>query len=372
MPRNGRTPSERACPARGVATLQNGLLALVAWLTLAGPGLAQSGPEVRPANPSLVGPDYVATPGLRLGRTGLTIGAFASVELDGEHGRPAVVALDSVNPLVLWEPLGLARAFAELEIGGLVSWEPGTGSVESSPDVRFERLYAEVSAGDVLSARLGKFQTPVGLWNLVPAEPFTWTATNPVLVDAAFDEHQTGAALFGSLYPGATTVEYWAYGQFLDPLHPDEGAMDRGAGGRLRVGGARGDWAVGASFLASRRAGEWNRLAGLDAFWGRGSLELQTEVAVVQGEIPGRDFSGGYLQAAYHLGAHSAPLRGLHLVARYERFVASSAGPARDVGNVGLAWIPKPFLNVKATYQLVDEPSPMAGLGAFGSVSFIF
>lgn len=277
-----------------------------------------------------------------------------------------------MNPLVLWEPLDSARAFAELEIGPVFTWEPSTGELSSDPEFSIERLYGEVSGGDALNVRIGKFQTPVGIWNLVPAEPFTWTATNPVVVEEAFAEHQTGAALFGSLYPGGSTVEYSVYGQFLDPLHPDEESPDRSVGGRLRLSGARSDRSVGASFLASKLDGRWNRLFGLDAFWSRGPLEVQGELAIVRGDVPGRNLQGVYLQAAYHLGARVACLRGLRLVGRYERFdPAGSAGPSH-IGNLGVTWMPRPVLHLKVGGQLVDEPSERAPRGVFASVSVVF
>jgi hypothetical protein len=348
------------------------LLVLACWLTQPGSAAAQdASPGTAATTDADAGTDYVAARGLRLGGTGLTIGAFATVELDNEQGEEGVVALDSVNPLVLWEPIDFARAFLELEVGGLFTWQPGTGAVESSPDLVIERVYLDVSGGDAFNIRLGKFQTPVGIWNLVPAEPFTWTATSPALVEAAFDEHQTGGALFGTFYPGGSNVEYWAYGQFLDPLDPSEDAADRGVGARLRVSGVRGDWALGGSYLSSKRERRWSHLGGIDVFWSRGPLELQGELAFVRGDIPGRDLVGAYGQAAWHLGAHLRSLAGLHLVGRYELF-DRSAVPASHIGNIGLAFLPKPFLNVKAGYQHVSEPTEHAASGAFASISVIF
>jgi hypothetical protein len=313
----------------------------------------------------------VATPGLRLGRTGLTVGAFATVELDKEDGGPATVALDSVNPLVLFEPFDFVRAFAEVEIGGLLTWQPGKGSLESAPDVALERLYGDVSGGDALNLRLGKFQTPVGIWNTVPAEPFTWTATSPAIVEA-FDEHQTGVALFGTVYSGAANLEYWVYGQFLDALDPEGTPAERGVGTRVRLAGVRSDWAVGGSYLSSRREGLWSHLGALDAFWSRGPLELQAEAILVRGGEPGRRVGGGYLQGSWHLGAHTRALAGWHVVGRYERFQPPGDAPASHIGNLGLAWLPRSWLNLKADYQLVRSPGEHARSGAFASVSVIF
>src|SRR5262249_55476491 len=223
--------------------------------------------------------DYVAGRGLHLGSTGLTVGGFTTVELNRDAGGPAFLDLDGVNFLVLWEPVDFFTAFAELEVGDLFSLNLDDGHVASDVSFQAERLYGDLSWNDALNGRLGKFQTPVGIWNLVPAEPFTWTATDPVLVETAFDEHQTGGALYGTFYPGSQTLEYWIYGQFFDPLDPSDtpAPANHGVGGRLRYAGELDDWAVGASYLSSQRDGRWNYLGGLDAFWKVGRVELQSE-----------------------------------------------------------------------------------------------
>lgn len=318
--------------------------------------------------------DYVAGRGLRLGRTGLTIGGFTTFEADKDQAKPGVVEIDGVNFLVLWEPFDFFRAFAEIEIGNLLSVDTKSGEVESNPDVQVERLYADLSRSDALNVRFGKFQTPVGIWNLVPAEPFTWTATEPLLVETAIDEQQTGGAFFGSVYPGSNTLDYWLYGQFIDPLHPssDPVPVDRSAGGRLRYGGALGEWAVGTSFLASELDGDWNFLGGVDAFWQLGPLELQGEFSIVQGDIPDRSLWGVYAQGVYDLQHAWRPLGGLYLVGRYEHFDPSAADQDANLWNVGLTWIPKRFLILKAGYQFSDRQTELARRGFFSSISILF
>jgi len=317
--------------------------------------------------------EYVAARGLRLGWTGLTLGGFTTLELAKEQGEAGSVELDSLNFLVLWQPIDFLRGFAEIEVGDLFSLDTHSGDVDSDPNANIERLYGDVSRSDALNARFGKFQTPVGIWNVVPAEPFTWTATDPVLVDTAFDEHQTGGGLFGTLYPSDHTVDYWLYGQFLDPLDPsdDREPVDRSVGGRVRFGGSVGEWALGASFLASEQSNRWNFLGGLDAFGRTGPLEFQGEFAIVRGRIPDRNLWDLYVQGVYDLGHACRYLRSLHLVARYEHFDPDSERGA-NLWHVGLAWIPAPFLIVKGGYQFANHRTDPVQRGLFGSVSLLF
>jgi len=358
------------------------LLAFAGLLGLASAAGAQQGalpdPDSSADRPvfsfdSPLGPvEYVAGRGLRVG-SGLTIGGFTTLELDDDEAEPGSIELDSVNFLVLFEPIDALRFFAELEVGNLLRYEFGA-DVDSNPEVNTERLYLDLSRGDSLNVRLGKFQTPVGRWNLVPAEPFVWTASDPVLVERAFDEHQTGGALFGSFYPGSHTLSYWLYGQFVDPLDPDPDAenADRSVGGRLEFGEPLGDWSVGTSLLLSERKDDWNTLGGLDAVARIGPLELTTEFAAVSNGIPERSLWGIYLQGVYDLGSVSRSLRDFYFVARYEHLDPRGTSEDANLWDLGITWIPVDYLNVKAGYRLSDRQTEDVRDGLTASLSVLF
>lgn len=346
-----------------------------ATLPGAGPGPSPTPDEPLLSTGSPIGDiDYVPGRGLRLGWTGLHIGAFTTLEIDDLRDEPARVELDGLNFLVSWEPLDFVKGFAEVEIGGLLLYDTESDDVRSDVDFQVERLYADLGRSDALNLRIGKFQTPIGIWNVVPAEPFTWTANDPVLVETAFDEHQTGGALFGRIFPGAGALEYQVYGQFVDPLDPsaDPPPADRSVGARLRYGGPLEDWALGASFLASEDGGRWSQLAGVDGLWQKSPLELQAEWVIVRGDIPDRDFWGAYAQGVYHLGHHTDLLRSLHVVGRYEYFDSEGPGQHAHVWNVGLAWTPWRFLIVKGDYQFVEHRTDFADRGLYTSISLLF
>lgn len=316
--------------------------------------------------------DYVVGRGLSLGRTGLHIGGFSTLEIDKQEGESGTVEIDGLNFLIDFEPVDFLRVFSELEVGHLLAYDTGGDGVSSDPSLTVERLYADLERSDAQNLRVGKFQTPVGIWNLVPAEPFTWTANEPILVETAFDEHQTGGALFGSRPVGSNNLGYWLYGQFMGPLDPpsDEDPVDRSVGGRVQYGGPLG-WQIGGSFLASERNSAWNFLGGLDGSWPIGPLELQGEWALVRGDIPDRNLWGVYLQGAYDLGHHTELLRGVHLVARYE-YHDPANGPAANIWNAGVAWSPVRFLILKADYQFADRRTDAVSRGLFTSLSILF
>jgi hypothetical protein len=321
---------------------------------------------------SLDGPfgpiEYRAGRGLHLGRTGLNIGGFSTAEVEREEGEPGTVALDSVNFLILFEPFAFLRGFAELEIGDLATWETNSDDVTSDPKLDVERLYGDLSFNDALNLRIGKFQTPIGRWNMVRAEPLTWTATEPVVVELALDEHQTGGTFFGSVYPGSNTLNYWLYGQFMDPLDPDSDSenVDRSVGGRVEYGGSLGELSIGASFLASELNDDWNYLGGLDAQWQIGPLELTSEFTISEGDIEDRDLWDVYLQGVYEV------IPNFYFVARYEHFDPSGSSEDADLADLGLTWVPVQWLRFKVDYRVSNRETEEVRRGLKATISVLF
>ena len=379
-PSTQRRPWKPSTLLRGAAKLL--LCALFAVPAQAEPPQAQQ--PLDPVQPSLeedplfsvespIGAiEYRAGRGLHFGRTGLNIGGFTTLEFEREEGEPGRLALDGLNFLALLQPIHWARAFAEIEIDNLFWWETNQDSVESNPGVAIERLFGDLVLGDPLTARFGKFQTPVGRWNLVPAEPFTWSANDPVVVETAFDEHTTGAALLGSLYPTSGTLDYWIYGQVLDPLHPSESPepVDRSVGARLQFDRAVGQWSVGTSFLASELNGNWSFLGGLDAEWLIGPLELSSEFTIQRGAIEDRSLWDVYVQGVCEVLPELLP--NVFLVGRYEHFHPSGPGNDANLWDLGVTWIPRPYLRLKATYRLSDQETDDVARGVKLTFSVIF
>ncbi len=311
---------------------------------------------------------YRPARGIRFGDTGLQVGGFSTLEFERVEHEPFELAWDSVNFLVLYEPIERFRIFSELEVGGIFTYEQHE-PVETNATLNTERLFGELSLSDRWNLRFGKFQTPIGRWNLVPAEPFVWTASTPVLLETAIDEHQTGVALQGTFFPTAGSVDYWVYGQVMDPLDPSDtpSPLDRSVGGRIQFTRPMRDWSVGGSFIASDRKGEWTALAGLDAEFHAGPFELLTEALYQSGDIPDRDIAAIFVQGRFEV------LRGLHLLTRYEFFDRlGSRGDRVHVGDMGFAWQPVDWLILKTTYRVSDKETDDVERGVSASLSVVF
>jgi len=304
--------------------------------------------------------------GLQVGRTGLNIGGFATLELQKERGEDWQLSVDGINFLVLLQPIQPLRLFMELEVGNLFQVDLDDGEHESDPTANFQRLYAEYGLSDALNLRFGKFQTPVGEWNLVPAEPFTWTTTEPLELEA-FDEHQTGPMLYGSFFPGDGTLSYWLYGQIQDfDSESDEDPADHSAGARLEYSSAGDAWSVGSSFLAATRDDRWGYVGGLDAVWRRGPFELSSEFLHTWGPLDNPVRWDVFVQGVVEV------FPSWFLVGRYEHNAPSGGGADLDLGDVGVVWKPRPYVIFKATYRFADHRSEDVFEGFKSSLAVIF
>lgn len=318
---------------------------------------------------SPLGPiEYRAGRGVHFGWTGLNVGGFTTVEFEQEDGEDGELALDNLNFLVALEPAEHVRGFLEVELDGLATWDMGNGDVSSRPRSRIERLYGDLVLNDALALRVGKFQTPVGRWNLTPAEPFVWTPQEPVGIETAFDEHQTGVALQGSAFPALGTLSYWLYGQVMGPLDKDESPEPghRSVGARVQLDRDLAGWSVGTSFLATELHGDWSQLVGLDLEGQFGPLELTSEAVWQEGDIPDRDLWSVWVQGALEILPH------FYLVPRIERFERHGARDDAWIYDLGAGWIPVPYLHLKGSYRLSDDETEDVRRGVKLSVSILF
>ena len=316
-----------------------------------------------------VGPfEYRLGRGMRFGDTGLVVGGFTAIEFDQEENDTGELELDSINLLVLYEPIPEFAIFSEIEIGDLYTVDTSTWKTDPGARLELERLYAEWRFDDAVKARVGKFQTPVGRWNLVPSEPFVWTAIEPVGVELAFDEYLTGAALHGTVYPGSEQLDYWVYGQATRQIDP-ESDLDPArysVGGRMAYGSGSGSWSVGSSFLAVEVKDRWSYLGGLDAQLRKGPLELTSELLFGDGKVDERKLTSVYLQAVLELCPN------FYSVTRYEHFNTRGTNDDANVVDVGFAWTPYDVLHLKASYRFSDNRTEEIRRGVSASLSFVF
>lgn len=306
--------------------------------------------------------DYRLGRGLRLGASGFRLGGYATVDGERLESGDDRSGLD-VNLFVSADPVSFLHLFGELEIGEVFEWERGSAA-RAAPKFKAERLYGDATWRDEANLRLGKFLTPFGRWNQVLADPLLWTTSEPLVVERVFPDHVTGAMLFGSVFPGSGSLSYGVYGSFLghEVSEPDRDA----AGARLEWTPRRGP-SIGASYFASAHGGEWNHLGGVDAFWQPlERLELSAEALAGEGVRADGGQWGLYAQAVIE----TVPT--LYLVGRYEHFDPPGGGAVIDLFDVGVAWVPRYWVRVKADYRIADHQDELSAPGLYGSFSVLF
>jgi hypothetical protein len=316
--------------------------------------------------------EYRAGRGVHFGWTGLNVGGFSSVEFDRPDGDPGELSIDSINLLILLQPFEYVRGFAEIEISNLFAWQTNQSNVHSDPGQNVERLFLDVTLDDPFTARFGKFQTPTGRWNLVRAEPFTWTSTEPVITETAYNEHTTGGAVLGTFDLGFAPLSYWVYGQFLDPLDPGNTPkpINRSVGSRIQLDQSFEEWSLGAFFLASEKSDEWSYLGGLDALWQLGPLELSSEFMLERGDLEDRQLWGIYLQGVLEVWPEVLPQ--VFLTARYEHFDPMGFDRKVNLFDLGVTWTPWLWLRIKGGYRFADRQTDDVQRGITISISVLF
>jgi hypothetical protein len=333
------------------------------------PGPRAEGPELFGVESPLGRVEYRAGRGLRLGDTGLTIGGFATAFAERLEEGESQGGLDHVNFLVFYDPLPFLHLFTEIEVNDILDWETGKRGARSDPGTKVERLYADLGWRDFANLRVGKFLTPFGRWNQVLAEPLLWTTSEPLIVEEVFDETQSGAMLWGTLFPRDAALSYAFYATFLDHIAPDREAppAKHSIGGRLEWT-SRGGSSIGASYVAAARSrGQWNHLGGVDGLWRpHERVELSGELLFGEGSHEEGGQWGLYAQAVVET------LPTVYLIGRYDRYDLPASARGIDLFTVGVTWVPTYYLRLKADYRIADHLDDLSTPGLYASFSVLF
>ena len=328
------------------------LATLVIRLTLA--CLAAAGPAAA-AQPYQLGQGYP------LPWHGLTAGGYASLRLTALEGARTRFEVQDLSLFLHGDLSPTWRFFSEIELGEPLI-VPGH-RVTSQTDLDVERLYLDHTLSPRTTLRLGKFLTPVGRWNVIHAEPLTWSASRPLTTSAAFARHASGLDLYGTQPLGRSSVDYHLYADATAALDPTQGLEDtyeeplrpnppsafrHAAGLYLRWRNQDDNLQVGfsAARYSMKQQPASKLLAGVDFFYARSGYELAGEYVYRRDEHGGgRDERGGYLQLA-------APITdGLHTVLTHERYRLTLFPRALEWTGIGLAWRPLPPLSLKLEYR---------------------
>lgn len=136
---------------------------------------------------------YTLGNGLRLGTTPIYIGSYFSVEYKAQENKTRQYAVDDFALLSYAEYHQFAY-MAEIEYKNpyVKTTTPNDTFVKRDKQLHIERLYLDYTYDENILVRFGKYNTPVGFWNLLPINVLRATTSNPYTNELLFPEFTTG------------------------------------------------------------------------------------------------------------------------------------------------------------------------------------
>lgn len=327
---------------------------------------------------------YTLGEGLYFPQQGLRVGGYADLHFyDIENRRPTYSFRDI--SLFLTKDLGPRwQAFAELDLGNALDIS-GRHASSSNSEVDIERLYLDYHLDQTINFRFGKFLTPVGEWNLVHADPLTWTVSRPLTTSAAFARHAAGAMMYGTTSLHGNDLDYWLYvddsahlniGQDEDNAYNAYGADRSLRNGFRQAVGARvfyhllGDrLGIGLSLLdyQLQQPRQQYRLAGVDFSWSGRYLEMTGELIRRRGGPPGQaDEQGGFMEVEVPLWQR------LYAVGRFERYRSAVPAQVTTLRTLGFNYRPVAGVVLKLERREGNHNLQLAPAGWLASVAVLF
>jgi hypothetical protein len=355
-----------------------GVIALVSVLCIASRARATDSTEGDTWRPA----PYSLGQGLYFPDQGLRIGGYADVHFFDLQGSRADSSLRDVSLFVTKDLGSRWQLFTELATSRTVN-VTGAHNGGGNAEVDVERLYADFHATPAITFRFGKFLTPIGEWNLVHADPLTWTVSRPLSTSAAFARHTSGAMAFGTVAVKGRDLDYWVFaddsknlgiGQDADDAFTDY-TGDRSPrnnflhalGGRVLYHLAGDSLAVGASYVSYQLEQPRHdyQLVGIDFTWTTRYVELTGEAIFRDGASALSSERGGFVEAGVPIASH------LYLIGRFERYHTSLPDTTTIVRTEALNYRPFAGLVLKLEHRNARGGDIVPG-GWLASVSVLF
>jgi len=326
---------------------------------------------------------YSLGQGLYFPDQGLRIGGYADVHFFDLSGSKADSSLRDVSLFVTKDIGSRWQLFTELATSRTVNVTGAQNGGGGQAKVDVERVYADFHATPAITLRFGKFLTPIGEWNLVHADPLTWTVSRPLSTSAAFARHAAGAMAFGTVAVKGRDLDYWVFaddsknlgvGQDADDAftdytgdHSPRNNFLHAFGGRVLYHLAGDSLAVGASFVTYQLEQPRHdyQLTGIDFTWTTRYVELTGEAIYRTGASPLSSERGGFVEAGIPIVSH------LYLIGRIERYHTSVPETTTVVRTEALNYRPIPGLVLKLEHRN-GRNGEIVPAGWLASISVLF
>ncbi len=284
----------------------------------------------------------VKVPGLPLYAGGYVSVDYISRNDDYNRFRIDDIALITYGDYERFSYLG------ELEIKESYVKKWGKTEQESSNKrVNIERLYFDYTYNDKLEFRIGKFNTPVGYWNLTPISVLRDSASNPYLAYILYPRYSTGIQINyeDHLNDGNAYTVMIQNNDDLDDEYNNIFVKRHSIIGVEHMGD-------NISFKAN--AGYFRTVSDDDYYYFLLSVLYEKELYKISAEYGARKNSSKwtvpyafYLQGVYHIASKH------DLIGRFESYkIDEGAYRREEIGVVGYTYRPIYPVAYKAEYQL--------------------
>ncbi len=273
-------------------------------------------------------------------------------------------SIDDIAFLIYGKPVNRLRYFLELELDDSYSVVNGNERVKKKID--FERAYIDIETSDALKLRVGRFITPVGLWNPIHINVLKWTTSDPLTATKFFPKFTTGIQLFGELPEG------FSYSLFLQKNKGISESYNNFLARKLIGGEVRKEFSdnikagLNGGWFEIRVPKEELTFLGLNAIYKIPRIELSAEFMYgVEKEkyIPGNSIwsyrLSYYLQGVYRI------VKGNYAVFRYGFFKDKSDRKNYRILTLGWNYRPVYYIALKAEYQFREKKELNKFLASF-------
>ena len=216
-----------------------------------------------------------------------------------------------------------------------------------------ERLYFDYNINENYTFRGGKYNSPIGFWNLLPINVLRETTSSPISSYIIFPKFTTGADLtYSSFKEGELKIDLMLQnGRAIDNGYNNY-AIDRHYG--FGISYEKGDYTVKANGGYFRKVDAQER----DLYYALVSAKYEADNYQLQGEIGSQRSSddatttyAGYLQGAYRFNER-------HIgIVRVESFMDDLNGEDGDIAVVGYTYRPLYPVAIKSEYQWHSQTS---------------
>ncbi len=151
---------------------------------------------------------YELGKGMQVASLPFYIGGYISLDYRN-MGNENMYRLDDIA-LLGYGDYGKFSYMAEVEYKDFFSqtYKGETSSIKRDTKLHIERIYVDYNFDENYLFRIGKYNSPIGFWNLLPINVLRQTTSSPVNTDIIFPQFTTGAgASYSSFDEGELTID---------------------------------------------------------------------------------------------------------------------------------------------------------------------